>query len=238
MCGRFASDLPPELVARLFDARNALLNIAPNWNTAPTQQAMVVRRHPETGERNLDALTWGLMPSWTKDRKAQRPINARAETVAKLPTFRQAFAKRRAIVPVTAFYEWRRREGEPKQPFAIGRADGSPLALAGLWEGWKGADGEVVRSFCILTTAANRIMQEVHDRMPVFLEPSDWPAWLGEVEGEPSALLRQAEEGVLRLWPVSTSVNSVRNNGPDLLRPMQESEAAVEQAPPGGPNPA
>ena len=127
MCGRFASDLPPELVARLFDARNALLNIAPNWNTAPTQQAMVVRRHPETGERNLDALTWGLMPSWTKDRKAQRPINARAETVAKLPTFRQAFAKRRAIVPVTAFYEWRRREGEPKQPFAIGRADGLPL---------------------------------------------------------------------------------------------------------------
>ena len=119
MCGRFASDLPPELVARLFGARN-----------------------PETGERNLDALTWGLMPSWTKDRKALRPINARAETVAKLPTFREAFAKRRAIVPVTAFYEWRSREGEPKQPFAIGRADRSPLALAGLWEGWKGADGK------------------------------------------------------------------------------------------------
>ena len=105
MCGRFASDLPPELVARLFGARNALTNLAPNWNTAPTQQAMVVRRHPETGERNLDALKWGLLPSWTKDLKAQRPINARAETMAKLPTFRQAYAKRRAIVPIKAFYE-------------------------------------------------------------------------------------------------------------------------------------
>ena len=236
MCGRFASDLPPELVARIFRARNALTNLAPNWNTAPTQQAMVVRRHPETGERSLDALTWGLMPSWTKDPKAQKPINARAETVARLPTFRQAFAKRRGIVPITAFYEWRRHEGEPKQPFAIARADGSPLALAGLWEGWKGADGEVVRSFCILTTAANAAMQSVHDRMPVILEPADWSTWLGEVEGEPGTLLRPAAEEVLRLWAVSTSVNSVRNNGADLLKPLQESDAALAEAPAGGPN--
>lgn len=134
----------------------------------------MVRRHPDTGERHLDALRWGLLPGWTKDPKAaQRPINARAETVAKLPTFRQAYAKRRAIVPITAFYEWRRREGEPKQPFAIGRADGSPLALAGLWEGFKEADGEAVRTFCILTTAGNRSMQKVHDRMPVILEEAD-----------------------------------------------------------------
>ncbi len=238
MCGRFASDLPPELVARLFGARNALTNLAPNWNTAPTQHAMVIRRHPESGERNLDALKWGLLPSWTKDLKAQRPINARAETVAKLPTFRQAYAKRRAIIPITAFYEWRRREGEPKQPFAIGRADRSPLALAGLWEGWKGADGEVVRSFCILTTAANAVMRSVHDRMPMILESADWPLWLGEAEGEPSTLLRPAEEDVLRLWPVSTSVNSVRNNGAELLVPVEESPRELDAAPRGGPNPA
>ena len=137
-----------------------------------------------------------------------------------------------------AFYEWRRREGAPKQPFAIGRADGTPLALAGLWEGWKGADGEVVRSFCILTTVGSAVMLSVHDRMPVILEPKDWPTWLGEVEDEPSALLRPAEEDVLRLWPVSTSVNSVRNNGAELLISIEESSRDLDAAPPGGPNPA
>ncbi len=104
MCGRFPSTLPPELVARLFATRNALPNLGPNWNTAPTQEALVVRRHPETAERHLDALKWGLLPSWTKDPvHAKRPINARAETVSKLPTFRGAFAKRRAIVVIEAF---------------------------------------------------------------------------------------------------------------------------------------
>ncbi|MDQ2802251.1 MAG: SOS response-associated peptidase [Pseudomonadota bacterium] len=164
MCGRFANDLPPELVARIFGTRNPLPNLAPNWNTAPSQDALVVRRHPDTGERSLDALQWGLLPSWTKDpAHAKRPINARSETVAQLPTFRGAFAKRRAIIPMRAFYEWRRREGQPKQPFAIARADGSPLALAGLWEGFKSASGEVTRTFAILTTTANRPMRDLHD---------------------------------------------------------------------------
>ncbi len=106
MCGRFASTLPPELIARLFATRNLLPNLGPNWNTAPSQEALVVRRHPDTGERHLDALKWGLLPSWTKDAaKAKRPINARAETATQLPSFRGAFAKRRAIIPVAAFYE-------------------------------------------------------------------------------------------------------------------------------------
>ena len=114
---------------------------------------------------------------------------------------------------------------------------GAPAA--GLTDATYGTSGDVgAPGLWILTTAANRVMQEVHDRMPVVLEPSDWPAWLGEIDGDPSVLLRQAEDGVLRLWPVSTSVNSVRNNGAELLRPVQESEAAVERAPPGGPNPA
>lgn len=236
MCGRFASDLPPELVSRMFGTRNALPNLAANWNTAPTQDAMVVRRHPESGERHLDILKWGLLPRWAKDPKQQRPINARSETVAKLPTFRDAFVRRRAIIPITAFYEWK-RDGKSKQPFAIGRTDIAPLALAGLWEGWKGADGEVMRTFCILTTAANRIMQTVHDRMPVILEAVDWPTWLGEVEGDYSALLRPAEDGVLQLWPVSTAVNSVRNHGPDLLTPLQSDEAPPGSTAPPGPNP-
>ena len=235
MCGRFASTPPPELVARLFATRNALPNLGPNWNTAPTQEALVVRRHPETAERHLDALKWGLLPSWTKDPvHAKRPINARAETVSKLPTFRGAFAKRRAIVVIEAFYEWRRPEGQPKQPFAIARGDGSPLALAGLWEGFKGATGEITRTFCIVTTSSNRLMEMVHDRMPVVLQPADWPLWLGEAEGDPATLLRPADEDVLRLWPISTAVNAVRYNGPDLLAPLQTIEAPPpSDAPPG-----
>lgn len=212
-----------------------LPNLGPNWNVAPMLEALVVRRHPETGERHLDALKWGLLPRWTNDpARATRPINARSETVAERPTFRGAFAKRRAIIPVTAFYEWRRREGQPKQPFAIARADGSPLALAGLWERFKWPSGEVTRTFCFLTTTSNRDVDIVHDRMPVVLEPADWPVWLGEAAGDPASLLSPAGEGMLRLWPISTAVNAVRHNGPDLLTPLRA--AAVQgptAAPPG-----
>ena len=239
MCGRFAVDLPPELIGRMFGTHNATPNMPPNWNTAPSQKALVVRRQPQTGERHLDPLRWGLLPSWTKYPKAaQKPINARAETVARLPTFRDAYAKRRAIVPVRAFYEWRREPDQPKVPFAIARADGTPLALAGLWEGWKGADGEVVRTFCLLTTEANRPMQAVHHRMPVILEPDDWPLWLGEQDGDVDALLRPAADDVLRLWPISTAVNAVRNNGAELLEPFQAPAAPAPSPAPPGPNPA
>ena len=142
MCGRFASTLPPELVARLFATRNALPNLGPNWNTAPTQEALVVRRHPETAERHLDALKWGLLPSWTKDPvHAKRPINARRRNGVQTPNLsgrlRQAAGNRgdRGVLRVAT------TGGQPKQPFAIARGDGSPLALAGLWEGFKGATG-------------------------------------------------------------------------------------------------
>ena len=221
----------------MFGTRSALPNIARNWNTAPTQASMVVPVNPVTGERSLDALTWGLLPYCSKDPKGQRSINARAETVAKLPTFRTAYVKPRGIVPISAFYEWK-RDGKAKQPFAIARADGTPLALAGLWEGWRGADGEIIRSFCVLTTSANRVMEAVHDRMPVILEPESWPVRLGEREGDVAALLKPAEEDVLRLWPVSTAVNAVRNNGAALLEPFAANQASPPSAAPPGPNPA
>src|SRR5579883_1203937 len=125
MCGRFASDLPPEILARIFGTANPVPNIAPSWNLAPTQPALVVRRHPETNERHLDVLRWGLLPYFTKDAKsARRPINLRAETVASLGLCRAAFAKRRCIVPASAFYEWKSVTGG-KQPYAIARAAGA-----------------------------------------------------------------------------------------------------------------
>ena len=220
MCGRYASFLPPEAIAAMFHTVNPLPNIAPTWNLAPTEDALVVRRNPESGERHLDVLNWGFLPYWTKGdpKKARRPINAKAETVATSGMFRDAFARRRALIPAAAFYEWRSIEGEKvKQPFAIARQDGDPLAFAGIWEGWRGEGGEVLRTFAIITTDANQLMAHVHNRMPVIVEEADWPVWLGETEGDAASLLRPAGEHVVRLWTVSRAVNNVRNDGPELL---------------------
>jgi putative SOS response-associated peptidase YedK len=220
MCGRYASFLPAEATARLFRVTGPLPNVAASWNVAPTQDAMAVRRHPESGERRLDLLRWGLVPHFTKDLKAaRRPINARAETVATSGMFRGALAARRCIVPADAFYEWRILDGD-KQPFAIARRDGRPMAFAGLWEGWRSPEGEVLRSFAIVTTTANATLRALHERMPVVLEEADWPAWLGEAEADPGALLRPAAEDVLRVWPVDRRVGNVRNNDAGLLAPI------------------
>ena len=232
MCGRFSSTLPAEFLRRLFGAEGDLPNLGPSWNLAPSQDALVVRRHPETGARRLDALRWGLVPHFTKDLKeARKPINARAETVASSGMFRSAFAARRCIVPAGLFYEWR-KAGSGKQPYAIARADKAPLAFGGIWEGWRSPEGEVLRSFAIITTGANREMSALHDRMPLVLEEPDWRLWLGEDAGDAAALLRPAPNGTLQAWPVSPRVNSPRNNDAGLLEPMI---LATEG---GGPNPA
>jgi putative SOS response-associated peptidase YedK len=220
MCGRYASFLPAEAMRRTFRTVNPLPNLDPSWNVAPTSFAPIVRRHPETGERHLDLLQWGLLPYFTKDPvHARRPINARAETVAKSGMFRRAFELRRAIVPADTFYEWR-VVANGKQPYAIARHDGQPMAFAGLWEGFRWPDGTVTRSFAIITTAANAEIAELHDRMPVILEPADWPVWLGEALGDPGSLLHAPADGTLRTWPVDRRVNSPKNNGPELLEPI------------------
>jgi putative SOS response-associated peptidase YedK len=222
MCGRYASFLPADAVARLFHTVNPLPNVAASWNVAPTQSAMVVRRHPETGERHLDLLQWGLLPNWSKQpEKAQRPINARAETVASSGLFRGAFMARRCLVPADAFYEWKAVEGG-KQPYAIARRDEQPIAFAGLWEGFRWPDGTITRSYTIITTNANADIAELHSRMPVILEPADWAAWLGEASADPGALLHPSADGTLRFWPVNKRVGAPRNNDEALLEPVAQ----------------
>ena len=157
MCGRFASVQPPDAMRALFRTTNPLPDMAqPSWNIAPSQPALAVRRHPETGARHLDLLLWGLVPHWTKDLKAaRRPINARAETVVSSPMFGRAFATRRCIVPVDAWYEWQVTP-EGKQPFAFARPDRETMAFAGLWESWvTPGTAKVLRTFAIITTTAN-----------------------------------------------------------------------------------
>ena len=193
-------------------------NWAPTWNMAPTRSAPVVRMHPELRERRLDLLRWGLVPHWIEDLKETRqPINARSETLASTPLFRDAYARRRCLVPADAFYEWQVSD-DGKLPWAIAREDGAPLVFGGLWEGWRGPDGTVIRSFVIATTSACPTLRRLHERMPVVLEKEDWPLWLGETEGEVSRLLRPSAAG-FRIWRVGTAVNNVRNDSPALLEP-------------------
>lgn len=220
MCGRYAAFLPAEAIVALFDIKGPIPNWAPTWNMAPTRDAPVVRRHPETHERRLDLLRWGLVPHWAKDPKSVRmTINARAETLATTPMFRDAYARgRRCLVPADLFYEWQVAEGA-KHPWAIARADGQPMVFAGLWEGWRGADGTVIRSFTIVTTRANATLRPLHERMPVVLELGDWPLWLGEMEGDAGLVLRPSE-AAFHTWRVGTAVNNVRNDRPDLLDPI------------------
>ena len=188
---------------------------------APTRDAPVVRLSRER-QRHLDALKWGLVPYFTKDlKKARKPINARSETIAKSGMFKEAFAKRRCLVPAPVYYEWR-DDPDGKTPFAVGRADGAPVAFGGIWEEWPSSAGERLQTFCTITTVANELLAPIQDRMPVIIEKADWPVWLGEAEGDPAALLRPVPNGVLRPWQVDKKVGNVRNDGPDLIKPIAE----------------
>jgi len=225
MCGRFVSAAPPAEIASYFGADVvADLEPAANFNVAPTTDVMVV--YDSGGARRLDAFRWGLVPTWAKDLSiGSKMINARAETVAEKNAFKSSLSKRRCIVPATGFYEWRPTPGEKrKQPFFIHRPDGDPYAFAGLWAQWKGLDAAgssiVVRSTTIITCAANEAMSELHDRMPVMLAPSDWEAWLDATALDTALvlpLLVPAPSELISYHPVSTDVNSVRNNRPDLM---------------------
>ncbi len=231
MCGRYASYLPADFMARLFATKNPLHNLKPTWNLAPTDDAPVVWL-AAGGDRRLDVLKWGLVPYFTKDlKKARKPINARAETVATSGLFKAAFAKRRCLVPAPAYYEWR-DDPTGKVPFAVARADGDPMVFAGIWEDWHAPDGDVLHTFSTITTEANRQLAAIQDRMPVIIEKADWPIWLGEVDGNVPALLRPLPDEVLRVWPVDKRVGSVRNDGPELLRPIIPTAASTLLEPP------
>ncbi|HEY1410534.1 MAG TPA: SOS response-associated peptidase [Rhodopila sp.] len=167
----------------------------------PGRPGQVIRLHPQTGQRHLDWLLWGLLPPGAQSLDgAPRPIHARAETVAELPMFAEAFRLRRAIVPATEYYQ-RRTIGEPGQRHAISRKDGQPMAMAGLWEALRWPDGEIVRTYCLITVRASGAVAEIHDRMPLVLNEPDWPLWLGEVPGDPATLLHPPADDVLVLRP-------------------------------------
>jgi putative SOS response-associated peptidase YedK len=199
-------------------------NYAPSWNVAPTDKLPIVRYNAKEGHRALDLMRWGLVPYWAKDIKVSfANINAMAETVDTKPAFRDAFSRRRCLVPIEAFYEWKKLGPKERQPYAISLAAGGVMALAGLWENWKSPSDEWVRSFTIITTVPNELCGQIHNRMPVILPPERWPMWLGEDPGEPEklkAVLRPYPAKDMTMWPVSTRVGNVRNNDPSLIEPV------------------
>jgi putative SOS response-associated peptidase YedK len=220
MCGRYFLQRDPAGTGRYFEVPAAPPNFPPSYNIAPTQDAPVVRHNPKDGTRHMDLLRWGLVPRWAKDASgAAKLMNARADGIAEKPSFREAFAKRRCIVPADGFYEWR-QEGARKQPYAVALASGEPMGLAGLWEGWQQPDGTWLRSFSIVTTEANEKQALVHHRMPVILPPELWAPWLGEEEASSDELqefLQPSPAEELACWPVPARVGKFSENDAGLI---------------------
>ncbi len=241
MCGRFVASSPPDQIAAYFGAELAVDTLGENYNVAPTHDIYGVvapRGGDATSTPRLEAFHWGLIPSWAKDRKiASRMINARSETLAEKPAFKGLFAKKRLLIPMDGFYEWKAgtadgpvtTKGKPaKQPMFIHRIDGEPLAVAGLWTAWKDPEAPPsdegaarwLHSATVVTTGANDTMRAVHDRMPVLVPRSRWAEWLDPSNtdlDDLSTLFDMSGDGSLVMHPVSTEVNSVRNNRADLI---------------------
>jgi putative SOS response-associated peptidase YedK len=244
MCGRYASTRNPATLAVEFDAVDGTDGAAPgaDYNVAPTKPVLsVVTRHPrdrqgipDTGRtvRSIRVMRWGLVPHWAKDPAVgSRLINARAESAASKPAFRDAVARRRCLLPADGWYEWQRLGGH-KQPFFITSADGSGLALAGLWSTWRRPDVEAppLVTCAVLTTKAVGPLAAIHDRMPLVLPARAWQPWLDPDTEDPSELLLPPPAQLvqtLELRPVSTAVNNVRHDGPELIEWVDPEQPAL-----------
>jgi putative SOS response-associated peptidase YedK len=244
MCGRFVSARKRlELLEEFAVERDRVAaDRGPDYNVAPTKRVYAVLNAREDGKRELRQVRWGLVPSWARDTSAgARMINARAETVAVKPAFRSAFARRRCIIPADGYYEWQ-AAGKARQPYYIYRTDGGILAFAGIYELWRDASAPADHeeawywSAAIITTDATDDIGRIHDRTPMVIAPDSWADWLDPVNNEKELLLAtmlpatSPGAGGLRSHPVSTAVNSVRNNGPDLIEPRGGAGAPAGEA--------
>jgi putative SOS response-associated peptidase YedK len=217
MCGRFAQRSDPKQLAREFKVAEAP-QVEARYNIAPTQDILGVLEAADG--REMKFFKWGLIPSWAKDASmGSRLINARSETVEEKPAFREAFKRRRCIIPADGFYEWQRTGGK-KQPFFFQMKDERPFGFAGLWERWQGVAGQVIESCTIRTTEANEVLRAVHDRMPVILHSDDYELWLDEDARKRELLkdlLRPYPAEEMASYPVSTAINSPHNQGATLI---------------------
>jgi putative SOS response-associated peptidase YedK len=224
MCGRYAITTAPEALRALFGYLEQP-DFPPRFNVAPSQPILVVRLLD--GKRHFALLRWGLIPSWVKDpRTFSLLVNARGESVLEKPAFRNGMKRRRCLIPADGFYEWQ-QDGERKRPFFVRPRDGAPVAFAGLWETWMGPNGEEMETACIVTTAANRTLRAVHDRMPAVIAPEAFDLWLdtGRVDAEiAAALIAPAPETLFVAHEVSTAVNRTANDSAALIAPLASAQ--------------
>ncbi|MEP4379542.1 MAG: SOS response-associated peptidase [Alphaproteobacteria bacterium] len=235
MCGRFGLMHSWEEIHAAYGLVSATFELQPRYNIAPSQAIVAIIRAASRDDAggNIDELArvpalfgWGLVPSWAKDpAMGARMINARAETIAKKPSFRAPFRRRRCLIPASGFYEWQSTGTGPKQPVWISRPDGGLISFAGLWDAWLGPDGSELETATIITTEANETLRPFHHRMPVILNPDSFDTWLGNGTDDrfdreaAGALLHPAPEDIVRVVPVGRAVNDIRNDGPELLTP-------------------
>jgi putative SOS response-associated peptidase YedK len=220
MCGRFTLTSKPHRLRDRFRLSMAPEEVVPRYNIAPTQPVLVI---PNRTQRLLRPARWGLIPHWAKDASiGNRMINARAETLAGRPAFRDALERKRCLIPADGFYEWR-RDGKRRQPFYFHGADGEPFAFAGLWDVWHPPEGAPVASCTIVTTEPNELVAGIHDRMPVILAPELYDAWL-DPRPQPAdvlmPLLVPCPADWLDTYPVSAVVNSADNDDPACIAPL------------------
>jgi putative SOS response-associated peptidase YedK len=221
MCGRYRLSRRKQLIAEYFATADEV-DWEPRYNLAPSQDVGIIRQDPVKPKRSFSLARWGLIPYWAKNASVgYKMINARSETAASKPAFTDAFRRRRCLLPADGFYEWQRRV-KVKQPFHFGMQDDSLFAFAGLWDRWKDSLGQVVESCSILTTTPNSLLSDVHDRMPVILNPEHYDLWLDPGFRDLDSLanmLKPFDASLMKRYPVSTRVNAVTNDDAECVTP-------------------
>ena len=224
MCGRYRLSRRKQIIEEYFDSVSGEEDWSPRYNIAPTQPVPVIRQNPKEPVRELSLMRWGLIPSWSKDPSAAaQMINARAETAARKPAFRDAMKSRRCLIPADGFYEWS-RTANGKQPYCFEVNEGKLFSFAGLWDRWKNASGNTVETCSILTTTPNAVTSAVHDRMPVILDPDAYDLWLDpgmQNVAAVSELLKPHDAWLMRCYPVSTRINHVANDDAACSAPVE-----------------
>lgn len=228
MCGRYRLSRRKPIIEEQFDAAPWDEDWNPRYNIAPTQQVPVIRQHPREPVRQISNMRWRLVPHWAKDASgAAGTINARSETAADKPAFRDPLKFRRCMIPADGFYEWK-RTGTSKQPFCFEVDEGELFAFAGLWDGWRDPTGQWLKSCSILTTTPNAVISAVHDRMPVILDRESYDLWLdpGMTNAQVvSELLKPYDTRLMRSYPISTRINQVANDDVECSQPVEVADA-------------
>ncbi len=231
MCGRYRMSRRKQLVEEYFGAVSDEDEWDPRYNIAPSQPVVTIRQDARQPIRTLSMMRWGLVPSWAKDPSiGYKTINARAETVATTPSFREPFRSQRCLIPADGFYEWQ-RNGKTKQPYCFEVNDGELFAFAGLWDQWRDRQGDVIESCTILTTTPNSLLSDIHDRMPAILIADNYDLWLDpgfRDLASVSRMLEPFEPTLMRRYPVSTRVNQVQNDDEECTKPVEADLSPIQ----------